>query len=477
MLIDHQTPLDLNVRVTVFDENGNVVRRSKFKNTATQRMTTGIALFLAGDEATYENRTAPDVPASGKGRWRPNFISFATTGIDEQPSTANGKATVLDPEAFENRHPDPGQRTRPWFYSKYLGEHADGFWKPEYGWGTPEHPDKACFQGELVTAMLPTEEENWEDKTIRRHPILRADVTTDSSAEREVGQEGYSTDCILYGYASVLWLKQFFEPEHGPSVPRIAISEVGLYEMDSDTEVGRRTLMAGFRVPRVEDIIYVDPGYVVLVEWRITIRALMPYEEVGLRDDIIYPTGLSINVNVIDEKTAQLTAIVHGPALVSQEVNWVLEGNRNNRTTLSNTGLLKIADNESADVLYATATSVIAPEIHSMAAVITGLITDVVTGMSITTVSSDNFRIQLKATVLGKGNFVQDVTWEMTGAEHPDTTISSTGLITIAFEETAHNLNIKATSVADPEICSVAAVVRIDKVSGTYLISDFTILT
>lgn len=302
MIIDQQTQLDLNVQVTVYDEVGKVVQTSKFKNTATQRMTQGIALFLAGDTATYENRTQLNSPASGLGRWRPNFISFGTTGIDKQPTTPQGKATVNDITAFENKNPEPGNRTRPWYYSRYLGEHKDGFWDPKYGWGTKEHPDIPCFQGELVTEIDPKEPAS-KFKIIHRLPLLRADVTLDNSAERAAGQEGYSTDCILYGYASVLWLKQFFKPQNGPEVSRIAISEVGLYEMDSDTRLGRESLMAGFRVPTVDDIIYVDPGYVMLVEWRVTVRALMPNEQVENTfepDELLIATDAEVN-EMLDE--------------------------------------------------------------------------------------------------------------------------------------------------------------------------------
>lgn len=477
MIIDQNAPVELNVTVTVLDEAGNKVRRSKFKNTATQRMTQGIAMFLAGDEATYENRTSLSAPASGKGRWRPNFISFATTGIDQQPTTPEGKAIVNDPDAFENKNPEPGQRTRPWFYSKYLGEHSDGFWNPDYGWGTPENPDIPCFQGELVTAMDRMTVVDKTAKTIQRHQLLRADVTTDSSAEREVGQEGYSTDCILYGYASVLWLKQFFEPEHGPKISRLAISEIGLYEMDSDTEVGRRTLMAGFRVPTVDDIIYIDPGYVILVEWRITIRALMPFEQSGPGPDVIYPTGLSVKALVIDEGTVQLDAIVHGPSFVSQKVEWSLSGNHSIDTTLDSNGRLVLAENETTDVLYVTARAIIAPEVYSTAVIVTGLITDVVTGISVSVLNMDNSDIQLQAHVLGKGTFLEEVTWSMQGNTDPETTIDDTGLIHIAFEEEADELEVTATSVDDPEIFAVAAVVRIDKTAGTYVVSDFSILT
>jgi hypothetical protein len=65
----------------------------------------------------------------------------------------------------------------------------------------------------------------------------------------------------------------------------------------------------------------------------------------------------------------------------------------------------------------------------------------------------------------------------MTGATDPGTTIDNNGLIQIAFLETARELNVTATSTDDARVFSIAAVVLIDRVSGEYAISDFTILT
>lgn len=482
MMIDHAAPIDLNVRIAVYNEHGELVRDSRYKNTATKRMTTGIALFLAGDQATYENRTLVGQPPSGLGRWRPNFISFATTGIDRQPTSASGLATVNDPDAFENKNPLPGERTRPWFDSKYLGEHSDGFWKPAYGWGTPAHPNVACFQGELATALDRTVTEDVGKTTLRRHQILRADVTTDNSWEREMGQEGYSTDCILYGYSSVTWTNQFFKPEHGPELKRIAISEIGLYEMNSDTPTGRPTLMAGFRVPSVDDIIYVSPNYVIMVEWRITIRALMPYEGVV---DITEPTptGISVRVFVIDDHHAQMEALVHGPSLVSQAVTWSLTGQTSSDTTLTQDGHLTIGELENADALYVRVESTKHPEIYAVSAVIPGIINNVVTGISLTAVSVAERRVQLQATVLGKGTFPEGVSWRLEGQTSTNTRVTPAGvdnrdgIITIGADEEATGIKVIVTSTGDTAIKAAAAILRIDKTTGDYIISDFTILT
>jgi hypothetical protein len=488
MKIGHDSPMDLNVRIVVAKEDGTVVRESRFKNTATQRMTDSIALFLAGDTSTY----ARDTASAPRGKWRPNFVSFGTTGIDAQPTQAQGLATVLDRHAFENKCPEPGDRDRPWFYSNSIGAHYDRFWNPCYGWGNANNPDVACFSGELITDNTPVSISQWNEQeqervsgtseepqpwtTIRRLSILRADVTIDNLADRQVAQDGYGTDVIFYSYASVLWLKQFFEPTYGPAVPRIAISEFGLYELDSNTEVGRNSLLAGFRVPTIEDIIYVDPDEVVLVEWRVSIRALMPYE--GVVDTYeLTPTGVSVDATEIDEKNVQLHAVVHGPSLIPQSVLWSMTGAEDSGTTLSQTGLLHIAQHEPASLILVKAASTKVPQIYSVAAVLTGLIKNMVTGVSVSVVSTDVLEIQLQAAVLGRGNITQNVTWTMTGAEDPGTTIDSTGLIHIAFEEHAEELTVTATSVDDNQIFSVAAVVLIDKTSGSYTISDFSILT
>lgn len=457
----NQSLIDCNVRVIVLDKNKKVKQDCLFKNTATKRMTDGIAMFLAGDAEAY-----------ARGKWRPNFISFGTTGIDKQPTEAGGLATVKDPLAFSETQPSEGVRTRPWFYSQSLGERSDGFWNPDFGWGTPSNPDEPVFQGELVTGNIKD-----ENKIISRHPLLRADVTNDYSYERQVGQEGYSTDCILYGYSSVLWNKQFFEPEHGPKIPRIAISEVGLYECDSFPAIGLNTLLAGFRVPTVDDIIYIDPGEVVLVEWRITVRAIMPYETVKIREDKSNPTGIQIKANLIQERTVQYTAFLTGNNLKNQDVYWDMKGNESDFTRLTEEGLLTVDKEETSPVLYITARSAANPEISATTATLTGLITDYVMGITLTTVELGMTTIQYQAVVLGKGNYITTVEWSLTGNNNPDTNITPSGLLTISEDEDSEIMEIKATSTDNPKIFSVACLLKIDRTKGRYTVSDFSILT
>lgn len=465
MLFTDHSPIELNVTVTVLDENRKLVKRSKFKNTATQRMTEGIAMFLAGDSATEH-----------RGKWRPNFVSFATTGITKQPFNGNPAEFV---DNFEDKNPEPGQRSRPWFYSKSLGEKLDGFWNPEYCWGTKENPDEPVFQGELVTAVE-------TEYPIRRHPLLRADVTADSSYLRDFGIEGYSSDCILYAYSSVLWNQQFFNtPEGTPKIDRMAISEVGLYEMDSDTRDGQRSLMAGFRVPTVNDVIYVEPGYVVLVEWRITIRALMPYEGVHVAEGIA-PTGIAMyidnNNTNLDEGKVQFVAVVRGPEGVSQKVQWLLEGAKQEGTALDENGLLTIDPTETSNAIYIKAISTVDPNINATSAVLQGKGSGINSAdsasIAVSIESISELSIKLHADVVTTGNYSDKVHWSLCDSEHPGTHIDeNTGEITFDYEETSDKFTVQVTLDDDDRIFAQSAIVRIDKTKGDYVISDFSIMT
>ena len=470
----------LNVRVVVAkkDELGKiqVVSEKRFKNTATRLLTESICNYLTGSENSYK-----------RGKGRPNYMGIGTMGITKQNNLE--PADVVD--NFSDTTYEPGETTRPWFESTSLGlttvcgavnlddeGNNTHFWDPLLGWGkdgfTGEPATEPIFQGELCTARQPGGEVTGED--VERIPILRAEVISDCPADWDYGTDGYSSQAIFYGYASVEWVHKLLKPEHGPQLDRMAISEFGLYEKTNTDPHGLETMLAGFRVPTPEDIVYVTDGEVILIEWRISIRALMPYEGVHVATEPS-PTGIAVLASVQDEKNVQLTALVRGPIGVRQGVVWSITGQEDDGTTISDTGLLHLAEHEPTDVVYVTAASIVDPFISAQTAVITGLLKNVITGISITTESISALEIQLLATVLGKGTFIHDVTWELSGNDNPSTTIDENGLLQIDFDETSNEFQITATSVGDPNVYSIAAVIRIDKVSGSYVISDFTILT
>lgn len=492
---NNQFSIDCNVHIQVVSKEGVVKSDQHFKNTATKHMTDGIALFLAGD-GSVEHR----------GAWRPNFISFGTTGILKQPTSDNELAVVE--ESFEDKNPPEGERTRPWFFSTWLGERCppyqhwknhetqiperDGTWSAEYGWSVGHLlPEDHTFQGELVSWFA--DDDVPEDvELIRRHPILRSEVTLDFPAARDTSIEGYATDCIFYGYSSVRWCNQFFKPAVGPEVPRLAISEVGLFERDSFPSAGLKTMMAGFRVPSADDIIYVSPDEVMLVEWRVTIRAVMPYEGVAFVDGVA-PLGVNLTATV-DESSRnaiKLLADVIPVAQVEQTVSWNLSGNdpaypgTRLIITSDNTATLEIQEGDPTSVLYVDATARQYPNIHSRIAVVTSTVTDTVTAIAISLANSSESTgdYTFNATVLGKGTYNQTVSWTLTGNDSSDTTInvdpsdSKICMLHIDDNETSRQMVLSAKSVVDESIQSVAVVLHIDKTSGSYVISDFSILT
>lgn len=486
MITAQNNPISLNVALTVLDEKGKVVSKHRFKNTATKRLTEGIAMFLAGDSSTEL-----------KGRWRPNFIAFATTGIDRQPTATNPNAYVEDPDKFASLTLPEGERTRPGFYSTCLGERTDGFWKPEYGWGTAENPNVPCFQGELSTEIDLANsnlESTAANQIIHRQLLLRADVTEDATYFRDFGTNGYGSDCIFYSYSSVLWSNQFFTPEHGPSVPRIAISEFGLYEGDCDNEVGRYSLMAGFRVPTVNDIIYLEPGYVTLVEWRVTIRSLMPYE--GVRNITqAAPIGVSVMADLINggsagqPKRVQLTGLVFGEAGVNTEVSFTILDEVSSGTYLTldpnnHRALLTISEDEPLPFIRISVNSAVDPNIRSTVGVVTGLITDLVTGITTRWAGTDaDDNILFEWEVLGIGSYSQEIIWGLSGNTSSGTfieTVGDKGVLHVDPDEESKSLVITATSTERHEIYTIAAMVTIGDnpaLTSTYVISDFTIET
>ena len=324
-----QSNLALNVRVVVArkDEQGiaHIQSERRFKNTATRLMTESICNYLTGAENSYR-----------RGKGRPNYMGFGTMGIERQ----NGVLDATVNADFADKNPELGQRTRPWFESTSLAlttvtgainARPDGmshhFWEPRNGWGKngftgePSEPEgkEPIFQGELCTCMKPGEEATWAKngwEAIERIPILRADVVSDCPADWDYGEDGYCSQAIFYAYASVEWVHKLLQPSRqivdpktgkvigsepiGPQLDRLAISEFGLYEKNNTDPHGLETMLAGFRVPSADDIVYVTDGEVILVEWRVSVRALMPYEVVkngsGVDPDLLIPfTEADIN--------------------------------------------------------------------------------------------------------------------------------------------------------------------------------------
>ncbi len=174
-------------------------------------------------------------------------------------------------------------------------------------------------------------------------------------------------------------------------------------------------------------------------------------------------TGVTVDpatATVEAGKTQEFTAKVEGTGDVSQDVTWSVEGKNSTSTTISATGLLTVAADETAATLTVTATAVgnsgksaTAKVTVTPPATITGVTVDPATA----TVEAGKTQ-QFTATVTGTGDYNEKVTWTVSGNNSTGTTISEDGVLNIAANETAEELTVTATAAGDSNKSGTATV-------------------
>ena len=153
--------------------------------------------------------------------------------------------------------------------------------------------------------------------------------------------------------------------------------------------------------------------------------------------------------NVEAGKTQQFTATVRGTEDYDKSVTWSVTGNESEKTTIEN-GVLTVAANETAATLTVTATAN-GDKTQSGIATVTVTQPATITGVTVTpdtAIVEAGKTQQFTATVIGTGNVSKEVTWSVSGS-NAGTTISTTGLLTVADDETAAALTVKATANGD----------------------------
>ena len=217
---------------------------------------------------------------------------------------------------------------------------------------------------------------------------------------------------------------------------------------------------------------------------------------------VIAPTVTSVTVSPSNQsvaagKTLQFRAAIAGTSGISNAVTWSVSSNVAGTgavtpgTSINNNGLLTVSANETATTLFVIATSaadssksgsvpvtvtappVVTPPTVTTPPVVTppvvtdpptvttppAVTTPTVSGVTVTPSSyatKTNTTVQLNAAVAGANNPSTAVTWKVssnaagTGAVAPRTTVSSSGLLTVAPNEWSPTLYVFATSVADP---------------------------
>jgi hypothetical protein len=179
---------------------------------------------------------------------------------------------------------------------------------------------------------------------------------------------------------------------------------------------------------------------------------------------LITPAVTSVTVNpktvsVVKGQTQQFSAGVSTSGGAAQTVTWTVTGNGSSGTTISTSGLLTVAANESAGSLTVRATSTADSSRYDTAAVT--LITPAISSVTVSPKTPSVLKgqtQQFNAVVSVSGGAAQTVTWTVTGNGSSGTTISATGLLTVAANESAGSLTVRATSTADSSRYDTATV-------------------
>ena len=193
--------------------------------------------------------------------------------------------------------------------------------------------------------------------------------------------------------------------------------------------------------------------------------------ETASTDPIV--TKLDINeesCSVTKGDEATFTATVAG-TVTDQSVIWSVEGAASANTTIDAAGKLTIGEDETAETIKVVAKATADPT-KSDFITITILdqlptIDSITIAPAAVTVYTGNSKI-FSETVIGTQTDKR-VTWSVEGATSANTTISSSGDLTVGDDETATTLTVRATSVADPTKSGTATVTVVQKIRITML--------
>jgi len=204
--------------------------------------------------------------------------------------------------------------------------------------------------------------------------------------------------------------------------------------------------------------------FVILIITLILTSCNKPEEAAGPHNLPLIVNSIQIapdSIHVAQGQSHQFTAEIIG---TTTGVNWIITDNLINTTNINASGLLTIANNETAERLTVTVTSK-ADESKSDTAIVTvpPIITGVVVSPVTVTLSIGGTQ-QFNALVSGSNSLPKDVLWSVAGGA-TGTNIDENGLLTIAQNETATTLTVTAKSVADSSK-SVNATVNIPQVTS-----------
>lgn len=156
--------------------------------------------------------------------------------------------------------------------------------------------------------------------------------------------------------------------------------------------------------------------------------------------------------------SAQFAVQIIGVNNPSADVVWQVTGNSSTDTHITKDGILYVGVDEEIHEITVRATAIYQPDKFSEARV--DIVSEDTPGIDETTIDAviitppsgeleTASRLTFKATVIGNNNPSQEVKWTLEGNRSSQTTITQTGVLTVATDETANVLSISATSVVD----------------------------
>ncbi|MGB8452814.1 MAG: S-layer homology domain-containing protein [Anaerocolumna sp.] len=197
----------------------------------------------------------------------------------------------------------------------------------------------------------------------------------------------------------------------------------------------------------------------------LTVRAISDAdnEKSGTAAVTVTEVPVTVNSVIITPKTVTVvtgSAITFSAAVVgtnnpSQDVNWSVSGNSSLSTTISNTGELTIAVDETALAFTVTAVSDIDNTKFDTAAVTITSTPEPAATVSNVAITPDSVSIikgnvfTFSAAVTGTNNPSQAVSWSVTGNNNAGTIINSSGVLAVAAGETSTTLTVTAVSAVD----------------------------
>jgi len=169
-------------------------------------------------------------------------------------------------------------------------------------------------------------------------------------------------------------------------------------------------------------------------------------------------TGVYVNpsdVSVLIGAIQTFTVVVDGYNDPEQTVTWSVSGGGEG-TYIDEDGNLSVAIEETADSLFVMATPVADTSISGVALVAVTTVSGVAVTPSEVSVESGGTQT-FTAEIFGPNNPLQTVTWSVNGGVE-GTNIDDDGILTVAIEETADTLEVKATPTADTSMSGWAYV-------------------